>query len=334
MPLSSIGDLASSFTMLRHSTQLKQTMDRLTQELASGETQDVHARLGGNYAYLSDIDASHTRLQGYSIATTEVATTASAMQTSLAHLQQVASTLSDSLLAGAPLGAYATQELGSQQAAEDLGSMIAALNTQVAGRALFAGDETNTVPLASAETLLSDLQGALAGLTDPDDIRTAADAWFGAGGGFETSVYKGSSSDTGPVRISDTVQVQLTQRADDPALRDLLKETALAALAGDPALGLSEAQANTLRRTAGDGLRAASDDLIGMQGQLGSAQERIEENAARIAATQLSLEESRARLLTADPFETAARLEDAQFRLDALFTVAARSANLRLVNYL
>lgn len=334
MTMTAIGDLAASLTFLRNSTSLKQTISTLTTELSTGTVADIHGRLGGNYAYLSEIDSSLITLAGHATAAAEAGTIATSMQASLSMVYDRSSELAQTLMTTDLNAAHATQNIGSVHAREDLGTMVSALNTSVAGRALFSGSAVGTVPLADSAALLDGLRTELAGLTDPADIRTAATAWFGSGGGFDTDIYQGSTQDLAPMRLGDGQSADLMLRADDPVFKSLLMETALAALADDPALGLSEADANTLRFETGTNLLAVKDQVIELQGKLGLQEMRIEEAQTALSVQRLVLEETRGQLLAADPFETAAYLEDAQFRLDALFAVAARSASLKLVNYL
>ncbi len=334
MPVTSLGDMATALTFTHRTASLKHTIDRLTNELSGGQTSDVHGRLGGNYAYLADIDSSLIRLQSYSVAASEAQVTASAMQSGLGHISDIAAGLSSALLGDGLNTAHPTQSLGSDRARNDLGAVMTALNTTIAGRSLFAGTAVNTTPLTDSETLLNGLRTAVAGLGTPEDIRAAAAAWFDPGGGFDTSVYQGGRSDTPAISISDTRKATLSIRADDSVFRDVMRETALAALADDPALALSEADAIALRDGAGLVLIAVQDQLIVKQADLGSQEEMIENATTEVSSARLSLQATRASLLAADPFETAAGLEDAQFRLEALYAIAARSASLKLVNFL
>ena len=334
MTFSTVGDLALSMTFLRHSGALKSSIDRLTGELASGTVADIHGRLGGNHAYLTDIDTRLTALDSYAIVAGEAAGTAAVLQASLDRLHDLATTLGETLLTGGTGTVGPGDALGSGKARQDLEAMVSVLNGSSAGRQLFSGTAVTQTPLEGAGQILDGLRTALAGETDPDALRDLARDWFGPGGGFETAIYRGAAEDIPPVRISESRTADLGLRADDPAFRTLLRETALAALADDPLLGLDAATAERLREGAATALVGAGDDLVRLQGALGFQQAHIEEASVQTAAARLGLEETRGRLLAADPYETAARLEDAQFRLEALFKVTARSASLSLVNLL
>lgn len=334
MPLHTIGDLAASLSQIHQASRLKGKIGRLTNELATGQTQTPHARTGGNHALLSDLAARKARLNGYAVVAAETAATASAMQTNLGFLAEKGQALSNTLLTGDIGTTYAAQSEGARLARSTLADMVNALNGTMGGAQLFSGDKVQTPPLAPSDDILAGLQTALAGLTDASDINLAAETWFGPGGGFETLIYQGGTADRAAVRLDDQTQIDLGLRADHPVLRAVLKETALLALSDNPALALNGTTINTIRQNVSAGLTGLQDNLTNLQAELGTAQSRIEDSASRTAASQISLETVRASLLEADPFATAARLEDAQFRLDALYTVTARSASLKLVNYL
>jgi len=334
MPVTTIGDMASSLLLRTRSAQLKQTMSTLTQELTTGQTSDINARLGGDYSYLSDIENGLKRLQGYSVAATEAGLLADTMQTSLNRVHDTASSLSASLLATATTMAGPARDHGAEQAEADLTTIMSALNGSVAGRSMFAGTATDQAALGPPSDLLDGLRIAITGQPTVADMRTAAEAWFNDPAGFQATVYTGGTEDLSNTRIGDGIEVSLSLRADDQVFRDLMRETALAALATDPALGLDEQQRTELFLASGQGMLAATDALTRTRADLGYAQSRIEETQVQTASSRMGLEYAKGKLLEADPFETATQLETVQFQLESLYTVTARTSRLSLVNFL
>ncbi len=334
MSMTSIGDIASGLMLRARSAALKQTVSRLTEELASGKVSDVNARLGGDYAYLSDIESGLKRLDGYSVASGEAGVLAATMQTALGRTSDIAGALAETLLGVATSAPGPTSDLTTLPAESGLADIMSALNQSVAGRSAFSGTATDQPALASADLLLSGLKAALAGQNGVSDIRAAADLWFSDPAGFQAIVYTGADQDLEPLRISESEVVDLSIRADNAEFRDVLKEVALAALARDPALGLdAQAQSDLLLDT-GQRLLDAKNQIIGVQANLGFAEARIEASVARASATRSSLEIARGELLAADPYDTATRLSEVQFQLESLYSVTVRSAGLSLVNFL
>lgn len=335
MNMTSIGDLANTLMLRQRSVQLKQDITVLTQELNTGQVADVSARLGGDVSYLTDIDRNLERLDGYAIASREAGIFAQTAQASLERIRGLATSISGSLLG---LGEAGSSKMSSahmgMQAEQDIASAISALNASVGGRSLFAGVATDRAPLGSADTLLGALRTEVAGLVTAGDVTSAVDAWFASPAGFEATMYAGSDQVLAPMHIGSGEEVSLALTAQDPVFRETLRNMALVALAGDEALGFDKGTRDALFMTAANGLLADQVKLTSVQADLGFAEARIEEISTRNAAARTGLEYSRNALLEADPYETATRLEETQFRLESLYAVTVRSANLSLLNFL
>lgn len=329
-----LGDMSQSFSLRQRNTFLKLEMDRLTTELASGQVADVRQVLAGNYSYLTDIERKMDILGGYSVATTEAGHFSDAMQTSLGQVEDLSVTLSASLLMA---GTSAIGVSGSDTVAEArnaLEAMVGAFNTDVAGRYLFSGTATDARPLASADDIIDELRTAITGATTPDAMIADATTWFDASTGFAALIYQGSDDALAPFALSQTENVTLDIRATDPKLYDMLKFTALAALADDPAFGLDISGQSELFDKLGQQMLGAKDDIIALRAEVGFVESRIEQIKARNASEVSSLEYARTALLEVDPYETATRLEDVQFQLQSLYSVTVRSAQLSLVNFI
>ena len=334
MTVTSIGDLAQSLVLRTRSSQLKQTIATLTEELSSGRTADVTTRLGGDISYLADIDRNLTRLSGFAVAASEATLFARASQTGMERLHDLASDLSGSLISLSPSNIGSLRNHTAQQARAGVATAIAALNASAGGRSLFAGTATDRAPLGSADTLLDALRTELAGLTSQADLELAATGWFDDPAGFRATMYAGSDQSLAAIEVGSGQEVALTLRADDPAFRDMLRNMAMAALATDPTLGLDADTQNAVMRAAGEGLLADQDVLAGLRADLGFAEARIEEAGIRNASARTGLEYARGALLEADPYDTATRLEEVQFQLEALYSVTVRTSRLTVLSFL
>ncbi|MEM1074351.1 MAG: flagellin [Pseudomonadota bacterium] len=329
-----LGDLSQTFLTQRRSVGLREELTRLTDELSSGRVSDIKEVLAGNHNYLTGLERKLEVLQGYSVANDEAAYLTAAMQASLGNVQDYSSQLGlDLILAGGgPVGVVAGSP--SENARTQLEGIINMVNSDIAGRALFAGAATDALPLESADTLLNALRTAVTGQTTPSDIIAAAETWFADPAGFDAVVYSGSATGLAPFALSETERVSIDVRANDDAIKAVLMNTALAALADDPALGLDVPQQSELFGTTGLGLQSNQDALTDLRSRIGFTEGRIEMIATRNQAEQTSTEFARNNLLAADPFETATELENVQFYLQSLYSVTVRSSQLSLVNFL
>lgn len=334
MTMTSIGDLAQSLMLRSRSAQLKRDLVTLTDELSSGQTSDIAKRLGGEFSHLADITRSLRHLDGFAVATGEVGLFAGTGQTSLGRLQDITAGLGTALIRIDPSSLGVSRNQAVLQARAGLDDAMGALNANAGGRHLFAGTATDRPPLASPDTLLAGLKSALTGAVTVADIRQAANHWFDDPAGFQATVYRGSDQALAPVRIGPSEAVTQSLRADDPLFRDVLRDTALAALASDPDLGLDATGQSALLRASGEALISAQDRIAGLRADLGFAEARIEEVATRNAAARTGLEYARGELIAADPYDTATRLQDVQFRLESLYAVTVRNSQLSLLRFL
>ncbi|AVO38841.1 flagellin [Pukyongiella litopenaei] len=334
MTVTSIGDLAQSLVLRSRVTQIKTEITTLTGELASGQTADLTGRLGNDLSHLTDIDRNLTRLRGFAIAAKEAQLFAAMAQESLGLLQNATGPLANTLLQATSTNVAEVRQQASVQARVDLETAISALNGQVAGRSVFAGTATDRMPLLTADDLLAELRMVVAGQGTATDVAQAAAAWFDDPAGFTATIYQGAATPLAAFQVGPGQSVTLPVRADDAVLRDLLKDLAIAALADDPALALDAAEQTELYRRTGEGLIAGQDRLTGMRAELGYSEARIEAVLVRNTSEQNSYQLARNALAQADPFETAARLEEVQVQLEALYAVTVRTSNLTLLNFL
>ena len=332
--MDAIGDLARSLVLRTNQVRLREDMDRLAVEVATGFVKDPGQHLGGDISGLMAIDRSLGRLEAFRINTTEATYVTSVMQTALDEIQSRSETLSQSLLSAELVPSPSLLESFSENARDALDQSVNALNRTVAGRFLFSGTATDRPAVVDAETILAALRTELAGATDLAAIDTALDAFFAPGGTYETTVYQGAATGLAPLRFSETETASLDIRATDPAFRELLKPVAMAAIATDPVLGLSlDVQVDLLAR-AGRDLLGAQKPMVELRAGLGALEARVEESSVRNAAERTATQQARLALVGTDAYETATRYENVRSQLESLYAITVRSQRLSLAEYL
>lgn len=329
----SIGDLAQSSLLRLQSTRMKTDILRLTQELATGMVSDVGTHLSGDLGYYADVEKNLRLLNGYDLAAKEASHFADSTQS---VLDRISALLASSIESTLPASTTAYQEVrdhASKDARNDLEAIVAALNGTAAGRSLFAGAATDTLPMITANTFLDTVKAALPPITDPASLVTAIDDWFNDPAGFDTMAYLGSDNDISPVPIGEDLLVTMSVRADADQLKMVMKGLTMSALATDPDWGFDHLEEIEVFKAASDVMLTGQSQLTSLQSDIGAAQERIEFTLTRNAAARIGFEQARLSLVGADPFETATRLDDVQLRLESLYAVTARMSRLTLVNY-
>jgi len=335
MTLTSIGDMARHFSSLRQNTAIKTRMDILTREMASGRVADLATHLGGNSARLLSIKGSIDIASGFASANRTLGQTLSTMQVALGTVEAERVSLSSTLMTVSSQSSQ--QELKATQGAAEgaFGSVVRSLNARFGDASLFSGTAADRAPLAAPEAMLASIRAALVGATSVNDVKTVLDDWFDApAGGFATTGYLGDSGALPVRRINSETAITIDARADDPALRAVMKATAMAAVAGDPGLGFSTGDQALLMQEARSSLLAAGDNLIALQAGLGHLEERVDRTTALQTAQQAALGIMHIDLVSADPFATASQLQAVQQQLETHYTLTARLSGLSLVNYL
>ncbi len=334
MSFHAIGDLAQFMTKRRHSANLQSQIGRLSQELSTGKTSDITRSQNASFGYLADVEHQIVLNSAFKIAAKEASAQASSMQTVLDLVQtKVADMSGTAILAGNGLNGPALAN-ASATARGGLDSIMAALNTSVAGRPVFGGTDLSRAPLVSSDDLMNVITASVSSAGDAASVIAAVDVFFDTpGGGFDANVYVGGDQDFAAFQLGGGESVQLSIRADD-ALKAVLKDMVIAAVAGEASLSLSHGERLTLLHKAGNSMLSSIDGIIRIRSDLGVAEARIDQSAARIGAERASLSISRNELTSVDLFETATALEQAQLQLETIYTLTARTSRLNLANFL
>ncbi len=337
MRISPPGDLARNLQTRADHALLSDRVTRLTEELTTGLRADRGRAVGGDFTAIGGIERSLSTLDAYRLGRTEAAQATGAIQTALGTAQDAARAVSAKLLSAlqspqsASVGAIATEARARFDAA------LTALNLRSGDRYLLAGVATDRRPLADAQTMLDALAAATAGQVTVSGMTAAIDAWFDApagGGGFLDSGYGGSATPLAPLQLGPDDRIGVTLTAADPAIRDVLKGLATAAMVAGGALpGDPQGRAGLLR-AAGERLLSADAAMTGLRADLGAAEARIAEAGTAAEAEKTSLAAARDALIGADPYDTASALEDAQARIETLYTLTVRLSRLSLADLL
>jgi len=329
------GDMATSFLSLRNNLRLKTDLARLSQELASGQTADLGAATGGDLGNYAGIENALSGLTAFRTSASEAALFTQNVQRSLESVQNTTSEIGPALLLAGSTQEATLIQSAAADARAGFSSVVSILNTRVADRAILAGTATGGTALANAEDMLTALQTAIAAETTAAGVESVVDAWFDdPGGGFETIGYLGNTTELAAFRIGPDEAADLSLRADDPRLREVLKGYAMAALVADDALSGSHPERVALIETAATRLLGADRALTELRAGVGTIEERIENAQARNGAEVSALEIARSDILRVDPYRTATDLKTVEAQLQTLYAITARLSRLSLAEYL
>jgi flagellar hook-associated protein 3 FlgL len=328
----SVGDASLTNILARQGADLRGQIQRASQEVASGKHSDIGLALRGDFSPLLAIDASLSRLSAYASNTTDAAFQMAAQQSAIGGLSQLAAGISTILLGAKNFPTPVQIDTLATDATGRLASAIGLLNTQAAGRAVFSGVATDTVPLGSVDDMLTALQTAAAGASTAGQVSAAVNGWFADTLGFGAFYQGGDPLSPAPIAPGEAAELSTT--AMDPALRDTLAGFAMAALLDRGALAGNAEERGRLAQQAGQQLISTGDARTTLQARIGTVEAQIEGARTRNSAEGTSLGILRSDIGSVDPYEAATRLQTIQSQLESLYLVTARVSRLSLTEYL
>ncbi|MBS0562943.1 MAG: flagellar biosynthesis protein FlgL [Proteobacteria bacterium] len=332
-----IGDMAQTLALRRQNSDLKATLNRLTEEMTSGQKADLAQATSGDFRALAGIDHSLAALGAFKTSTAEAGLFVTTLQQGLDVVQGLASDAAPALSQAGTTGSPTQVRTAAFDARQRLFSAVSAMNLRAGDRYALSGVATDRQPLSGAQDILDGLKGAIAGQVTVSGAVAAADAWFDApagGGGFLDSVYGGSATALAPFRLGEGDEASVTLTAADPTLRETLKGLALAGIVAEGALAGDSAGQAGLLQAAGQRLLAAGSGMAELRGNLGSTEGAIAAAEAHNGAEAAALQTARSAITAADPYETGTALEAARTQLETLYTLTARLSRLTLADYL
>jgi flagellar hook-associated protein 3 FlgL len=328
----SVGDASLTNILARQGADLRAQVQRASTEVTTGRPADLALALRGDVSPLLAIDASLSRLEGFTSNTTDMASQAAAQQAAITGLSGLASGIRTTLLGARDFQTPVQVASIAAEARGRLESAIGLLNTQAGGRSVFSGVATDTVPLGRPDDLLAALETAALGATTADQVAAAVVTWFGDPLGFGV-FYQGGVA-LSPMPIAPGEEASLTTTALDPAVRDTLAGFAMAALIDRGILPGNAGERARLAQRAGQELLTTEDARITLAARIGSVEARIEAARTRNATEETALGVLRTDIGSVDPYEAATRLETARAQLESLYLVTARVSRLSLVEFL
>ncbi len=334
MTLMSVGDLAKVFTLRRHSTELKQALNQLSSEAATGQTSDLSRTVHGDFSAIAGLHKSLTLLNAYRLATNEAATFTDAAQATLETVEKIISDGGSGLVQSSMSTNSALIINAGLDIKQRFNSAVAAFNTRVGEQTLFAGAATDSPALAPAEDILAALRAATSGTTTATSLAAAVSVWFADPLGYSALAYKGSATPLAPFQIGEGEQTQFATTADHQAVKNALESLALGALVGEGALQGTPVEQSKLARLAGDKMLVNAGGLTYVRAAIGTSQANIDAVATRNSAESASLQLAISAIVAVDPYEAASALLETQTQLETLYAITARLSHLHLTDYL
>lgn len=334
---SSIGDLSRSFHTRLANLTMKSRVDTLSQEVSLGLKSDVARSLSGDLSRINYLQTRLSQLDSYDQNITTIEGRLSGMQAATETVQTLLTPLAATFLSGARSSSPELLSLHVSAANEDFSTILRAMNTEVAGKFIFAGARTDTKPMASRDDIQSALLSEISGLTNTDNILAAINNWFDgpAGtGSFVDNAYAGSANAMGKVPVTDTQIAGNGATALSAGFRDLLKGFAIVSVVAASPGVYSEAETRDLLHAAGERMHIGSSALTSMRADIGITEQSVARAKTQNNAERATLTISRGAIISADPYESAMALKEAETGMQNILALTARLSKLKLTDYL
>lgn len=329
------GDAAQFNRLRQDGSRLQQDLLRLTVELGTGQQADPGRAVGGDFSALADLSRQLRLQTAFAQSIAEAGIDANSRQAALERIEAEIDGLSPRSLALASGGSLLDMSLSLADAPQRFEQAVAALNTRVAGRSIFAGDAPDRAALIPAAAMLDQLRPLAGAAPTATDMIAAVEAWFlDPGNGFDTIAWQGGTGSAAPALLGEGQEEQTGLTAREPALREVLAGLALLALAAEGVGPAADAERRALVTAGSLRLDRGEDALIRLRSDLGASQARIEEARVAAEAARTGAEMERSRLTAADPYRAATELQSVQTRLEQLYILTARLSRLTLSEYL
>ena len=338
--------------------QLNSSINRIQRSLFDAQKEMSSGRKADVMGMVSDGAREPVDLRTMLAEVEEYQSTATLTASRLDSMQRVMSGVND-VVTNARTQALTGRDAVSRRYLEDMANgaiaqVTSLLNTQLAGRSLFAGIRLDTKPLQEANTVnaasgfspMQAIQQVIAANGPITDAASALNVVSGADGldaifgdshsngnlNFSSTFYNGATTGSVVARLDHGYDLDYGVRADNQSFRQVLEGVYM--LASVPYGSIPDDAFVAWQDEAVTRINAGFQGIIDTAGDLGFKQQMVQEATDRHEASRGFLNNRVANLEAADPYETAIKFSQLQTQLESSFAITTRLANLTLTKFL
>ena len=335
MSISGFPDLAAARAITRTVSELKERINVVQQESVTGLTADIAENRKGDVGSVMTMRKAIEDAQNYGDAVTLGLSRAGVSQSALALLEDNLSGFAAQVTTIAEGTAQPDTGVLAAEAASRLETLVGTLNVRHGGRTLFSGTATDGAAVAPSEDILSQVGAILASSATAADADAALTLFFDdPSGGFYGGVYLGDDGQAGVAQTGPNSTVTYGKRADDPAIRDLIRGLAVLATHDQAGFAGDGDETRELLASVTGSLFDADDGVTRMRGELGAAEARLEEAKTYLEANETTFTLALNNTIGRDQFEAATEFQNLTNQLEASYAAAARVGSLTILNFL
>ncbi|WP_141134280.1 hypothetical protein [Jannaschia aquimarina] len=220
----------------------------------------------------------------------------------------------------------------AEAAEHAINRIVDAMNVRSDGRAIFGGGHATLDAVSAASTIRGDLDLLAAAATDPDALQQSVEAYFAAGGPFETTRTVPLPTEA-PSFVTAGAREEWTISVADPSVRTALEGVGYAYALGQTSFDQSLVEAVLVDRLPA-AVATSADGAIGLRESIGRFEADMQRAFDDVKRLGFDASRRRNELVGADPYLTATQLEQETTRLETIYTLTARLSRLNLAERL
>ncbi len=317
-----------------HSADTRTRLDQLTKELSSGRRFDTGRALRSDFSEFSQISHTLRSFDSRKATLAEGSTLLSVTQYSLASMAASSAAMRDAVGPSLSSSNSGAVESLAHIGTGTLNDIVDTLNKTHGGRAIFGRGDSSGMPIVDKAVLIGDISIIAASSTDTSSFLAGLDAYFAAGGAFETSVLAPLPLEPLKVPIGNGRTLDIPVSAADLPFRDVLKNAAIVSSLDSVGFAISASDRQFFVTELAKRNAVSEGGSIEIRGRIGSVEARVTALADALNDERVHLEARRTELVGADPFDVANRVQNEMSRLETIYAITARRSQLRLTDYL
>ncbi|MEM6668428.1 MAG: flagellin [Pseudomonadota bacterium] len=335
MTISNLPNIVSALTLSRTVSDLKPKLVEAQQEAVTGQISDLNAAKSGEVGSVLSLRKSISDAETYRAGVILGSTRAAIAQEALGRVEEGLTAFATDILSTIELEEQPRLTVIAEDARGRLETAVSALNIRHGDRSLFAGSAVDGPAIASADDIISQVSAILAAAPDAATAEADLALFFDdPAGGFFGGVYLGDSGDSGITQTGALSSIDYGQRADDSAIRDVIKGLAVLAAHDDAGFSGDIDETKQLLGYASGALLDADDGVTRMRGTLGAAEARLDEARTYLEATTTTLNIALNEETGVDQFEAATLFQNLSTQLETAYISSARLASLNFANFI
>ncbi len=288
--------------MVSENMRLQTKYSGINTQISSGLISQDYKGISRDSQYLMAVESTESKLTAYNANANSTMATVNIMYTNLGNISDLANTMLSNVTAALG-GKQVPSAVMASQATNALNETAGLLNQKIAGRYVFSGSDTDTLPVDLADP-------AWTPQTSPSVVNA--------------SYYQGNNAILS-TQVSETLTISYGITANNSALEELFRAYNL--IANNPGSPTELSEASTL-------IQKAIDDIANLRGVLSTQAKSMEDQITKNEQDTSYLKEVSSSIKEVDIPSASVYLTEIQTQLEASYAASVRILNMNLVNYL